>query len=192
MEWNSPSSRSRKAAKSLARSRSGSGGSGVRSGCSRREGREQALVQAAPHLVVRIAEPVARRPVDVTFFAQDRQVAGLEQQRLRCDVVDVELREEFVVGAQAVEAREVDALLDQRLDQEGGRTGLEPVRAEAAAAEELQDVVGVVYPLVAEPVVPVCTSRGSGRGPGRRARARTPGRGRRPCSRRRPRRRGPG
>ena len=63
---------------------------------------EQAAVEALAHLSVRIAEPVENLP-GAGLLPQDRQVAGLEQQRLRGNGVHIESREELIAGEHAVE-----------------------------------------------------------------------------------------
>ncbi len=71
-------------------------------------------------------------------YADDGEVAGLEQQRLGGDVVDVEGREQGLAGHQVAEARDVDTPIKQEVDQEGRRGGLEPPGAEVAILEQQQ------------------------------------------------------
>ncbi len=54
-----------------------------------------------------------------------------------------------------LEVRGREAPADQRVDQEPGRRGLEPVRLELAAAEQLEQAEGVVDPLGSQPTVAV-------------------------------------
>ena len=105
--------------------------------------------------MVRVVETVEGRPVYVLLHTPDRQVAGLEQQCLGRHVVHVELRQQGGAGAEPFEVRGGEAALDERVHQEFRCGGLEPVRAEPAAAEQLEDAERVVHRFPAQPVVAV-------------------------------------
>ena len=120
----------------------------------RRQRVQQALVQALPHLAVRISQP-EQRPPPVPLLAHDGQVAGLEQQRLRRHGVHVEGRQQGAVGLEVLEVRGRDAAPEQRVYQEPRRGGLEPVRVELAAGEQMEDGVRVVDVLAAPPGIAV-------------------------------------
>ena len=120
----------------------------------RRQRRQQAPVQALPHFPVRIPQSVRRLLVDVLGL-HDGQVAGLEQQRFDRHGVHVEGRQQLFVAAQAVERRDLHPALQQGVDQERRGGGLEPVGAEPAAAEQLEETEGVVHLLRPRPVVAV-------------------------------------
>ena len=115
---------------------------------------QQALVEALPDLPVGIAQAIAADAAPVSHVL-DRQVAGLEQQRLGGDGVDLERRQQLVAAQHAVQLQRAHPAPEQRLHQEGRCAGLEPVRRERAAAEQQQDVERVVDPVVPRPVVAV-------------------------------------
>ena len=52
-------------------------------------------VQALPHFPVRIAQAIQRLAAQL-LLSRDRQIAGLEQQRLRADPIHVERRQQFL------------------------------------------------------------------------------------------------
>ena len=83
------------------------------------------------------------------------QVTGLEQERLRSDVVHVELRQQLVGADHFFQGRRADAPPAQGVHQKRGRAGFEPVGLELAAVEEQQDVERVVDRFVTTPVVAV-------------------------------------
>ena len=62
---------------------------------------QQARVEALAHLPVRIAEPEVLDLV-VPLLADHGEVAGLEQQRRRCDAAHVEGAQQFLAGDHAV------------------------------------------------------------------------------------------
>ena len=99
-------------------------------------------------------QPVDGLPVEV-LFARDRQVAGLEQQRLGGHLVHVEGGEQGLGAAHAVQLRGGDAPAEQGVDEEPRRAGLEPMRLELALAEQQEDVEGVVDLLLAPPAIAV-------------------------------------
>ena len=120
----------------------------------RRQRVQQALVQSLPDLAVRIAQAVLRRAVQAFLF-RDRQVAGLEQQRLGGDAVHVEGRQQRLAGVNGIEVRGGEAAPEERVDQETRRRRFEPVRLERAAAEQHENAEGVVDLLRSQPVVAV-------------------------------------
>jgi hypothetical protein len=82
------------------------------------------------------------------------EVAGLEEQRFRLDVINVEARQQRGVALQPLQVRGEELPLGQQPRQEGGRAGLEPVGPELSVAKQQQHVEGVVHALPA-PVVAV-------------------------------------
>ena len=122
-----------------------------------REVPQEVAVQALAHLAVRVAEPVDRFAVHVAVrvLAGDGEVAGLEQQRLGGDVAHVEPRHQLVGRHHALQLERPHPPPQQRVEQEGGRARLEPVRPEPPRAEKQQDVERVVELLRAEPRVAV-------------------------------------
>ena len=121
----------------------------------RRQRVQQALVQAQPHLPVRIPQPVHRPPV-ASFGIHDRQVAGLgKQQRFRRHHVHVEGRQQGGAGVDSLEVGGREAATDKCVHQEPRRRGLEPVRLELAAAEQLEQGEGVVDRVRSQPTVAV-------------------------------------
>ena len=115
---------------------------------------QQDPVQALPHLPVRIAQPIQRHAAQ-RLFPRDRQVAGLEQQRLRADVVHVERRQHIPRAYHLLQRHRGHPPLEQRLQQERRRPRLEPVRGELAAVEQQQHVVRVVHLLRPAPAIAV-------------------------------------
>ena len=115
---------------------------------------QQAVVQALAHLSIRVAE-VVDGATSSFALADDRQVAGLEQQRLGADVAHVEARHQFFRGHHAFQIHWSHAPSQQRLQQEVRRARLEPVRLEPPRAEQQQYVERVVHFLVAKPAVAV-------------------------------------
>ena len=115
---------------------------------------QQALVQALPDLPVGIAQAIAADAAPVPH-ALDRQVAGLEQQRLGGHRPHVERGEQFAARQHPVERQGADPAPEQRLHEERRRTALEPVAAELARVEQQQDVERVVHRLRAPPAVAV-------------------------------------
>ena len=87
--------------------------------------------------------------------ARDRQVAGVEQQRLGADVADVERRQQLRRAHHPVQRHRRDPALQQQVHQKRRRPGLEPVRGELAAVEQQQHVVRVVHLLRTTPPVAV-------------------------------------
>ena len=112
------------------------------------------LVQALPHFQVGIAQPVAGQAI-LVVFAQNRQVAGLEQQGLDGHFIHVEGGKQRLRAGHALQIQAGDAATQQGVDQESRRAGLEPVGLEAARPEQKQNVEGVVKPFFAQPAVAV-------------------------------------
>ena len=96
---------------------------------------QKTLVQALTHLPVRIAQPIQHPPAQI-LLSRDGQVAGLEQQRLGADVVDVEGGQQIAAAHDVVEGEGADLALEQGLDQKGRSAGLEPPRVELSVAEQ--------------------------------------------------------
>ena len=83
---------------------------------------------------------LAKNARNSVLLVPDGEIAGLEQQRLRFDVVHVD---------------GVDAETCQSLDKERERAGLEPSGAELATGEQQEDVEGIIYPFISPLVVAV-------------------------------------
>ena len=120
----------------------------------RQQGAQQVLVQALAYFMVRVAQTVADAAVAI-LRVPNRQITGLEQQRLGGHLVHVEGGEQGLGAAHPVQLRGAYAAPKQRVDQERRRAGLEPVRPELAAPEQEQDVEGVVDLLLPEPAISV-------------------------------------
>ena len=148
-------------AKKARNSRSRPGKSSARSSASSRgpgsapwTAPQQTPVQTLANLPIRITQAVVPRTVD-RFDLPNRQVSGLEQQRFRRHVVDVERGQQLVAAEEVVESERFHAARHQRVDQERRRAGLEPVGPELTPVEEQQDVERVVDGLGARPAVAV-------------------------------------
>ena len=109
---------------------------------------QQALVQALPDLQVGVAQSIVGSAA-APLGAVNGQVAGLKQQRLSGDVIDIKLRQQLLAADHVTQCEGTNAPLEQRLDQERRRTRLKPMRFELAAVEQQQDVEGIVHLLVA-------------------------------------------
>ena len=107
----------------------------MRDGFSDRRRSRLSFSQALPHLPVRIPQPVEQVPSENLAVA-DRQVAGLEQQRLRGDLPHIESAQQRVVGDHLIEVEGTHAPPHQGVHQKPRRPGLEPVRLELPAAEQ--------------------------------------------------------
>ena len=139
----------------------------------RRHRPEQDRVQAAPHLVVRIAQRIDGS-VPVPLLARDGQVAGPEQQRLGFDAVHVEGRQQRIVGHAPLERQGVDPAPGQQVSKKCRRAGLAPVAPELPRVEQQQDVERVVDLPGGRTSCSRCTNAGSRPVRDSRARARTP------------------
>ena len=115
---------------------------------------QQKRVQAALHLLVRVVQLVEANAL-VPFLGDDGQVAGLEQERLDGNAVDVDGRQQIVIREHALQGRRRDTASRQKVGEEGRRAGPEPVRFELARFEEKKDVERVVDLVCAAPVVAV-------------------------------------
>lgn len=99
--------------------------------------------QTPAYLRVRIPQPIEDLAAEI-FRAGNRDAAGLEQQRLHGDGVDIEGRQHLAVADGVVERGLIDAALDQRVDQEGRCGRIEPRAVELVVAEQPQDAERVV------------------------------------------------
>ena len=115
---------------------------------------QQMLVQALADFPVRIAQPVQRLAAQL-LLSGDRQVAGLEQQRLRADLAHVERRQQLRGAHRPVQGHRRHPALEQRVHQKRRGAGLEPMRFKFATAQQQQHVVRVVYFLRPAPAIAV-------------------------------------
>ena len=129
----------------------------ARPGCPAAASREQPVSQSPAHFPVRVAQAVGGGIGRIFGFlhAFDREVAGLEQQRFRRRPFDIEGGKEVFRSVQVVEPRKVDPEPKQLVDQECGRAGFEPPRAEPPLIEKQEHIEGVVDALLAQPAVAV-------------------------------------
>ena len=118
------------------------------------EAPQQALVQALPDLPVRVSQAIAADASPIPHVL-DRQVAGLEQQRLGGDGVDVERGEQLAARRHPVQRQRTDPAPEKRLHEKRRRGAREPVSRERASAEQQQDVERVLDLLGPQPVVAV-------------------------------------
>ena len=114
----------------------------------------QTPVETAPNLEVRIVQ-TAQDTVFLYFPFPDSQIPGLEQQGLAAERVHLELRNGVCIQHAVLQLHGADPLLRQQPVQVARFAGLEPVGLKLAPMEEMENVVRVVEPLIAEPVVAV-------------------------------------
>ena len=106
------------------------------------DGRQQAPVERHADFKVRVAEAV-QHLIPCRLFPENRQVAGLEQQRLRADVLYIERRQQVRRSHPAIQIQWANAVRLQMLDQKRRRTRLEPVRRKLTLLQQQQHVEGV-------------------------------------------------
>ena len=115
---------------------------------------EQALAETQPHFQIGEGQREQPRRAD-PLLPGDGQIASLEHQRPQVDVGHIETGKQLRVRREPLKLHWISPLPHDLAVQHLRRAGLEPVRFELAAAEQQQDVVGVVELFFAAPMVAV-------------------------------------
>src|SRR5690554_2500344 len=96
---------------------------------------KQQIVEAALHLQVGEPQRVESVAQHGLLHVLDGDVAGLEQQSLGGDIVNIEATEQLGFGLQSVQLRSEDPALPENVDEKCWRGALEPVGAKLTLLE---------------------------------------------------------